>query len=130
MRTSEEKIQVEVEMGTPFVKINFKKLGTWTTETWLKMMCKNLGSLEIELLRRDLPLLLLNRKGDMYIMSEFVVLYDMDKITMRILNRICLLTKFYAMSDLETGNCLSIRKDMVAAFTPGTEEQSQYEWPQ
>ena len=34
------------------------------------------------------------------------------------------------MSDLVTGDGLSIRKDMVTAHTPGEEEQSQREWPQ
>ena len=34
------------------------------------------------------------------------------------------------MSDLETGNGLSIRQDIVAAYTPGMEKQIQFKWPQ
>ena len=53
----------------------------------------------------------------------------MGKRTMRILNRVRLPMEIYAMSDLATGNGLSIRQDMVAKCTPGTEEEIQYEWP-
>ena len=41
---------MEILRGTPFVQLIFEKLGKWTTKTWLKMMRKNLGSIEIELL--------------------------------------------------------------------------------
>ena len=89
-----------------------------------------MGIMEIELLWRDLPSFLLQIEGDTYIMSEFSSLYDMDKRTMRRLNQVRLSMEMYAMSDLETGNGLSIRPNMVAVCTPGMEEQRQYEWPQ
>ena len=130
MRDSAEKVQMGIGMGTPFVQITFNKLGTWTTKTRLNMMRKNLGSLEIKLLRLDLPSLLMQREGDTCIMADFAGLYDMDKRTMRRLNQICLSMEIYTMSDLATGNVLSIRKDMVASCTPGKEENSQYECPQ
>ena len=57
-------------------------------------------------------------------------LYDMDKIKKRILNHVCLPMEIYAVSDLVKGNGLRIRQDMVGAYTPGAEEQIQYEWPQ
>ena len=94
------------------------------------MMWKNLGSLEIQLLWSDLPSLPLHIQGDTYIMAEFAVLYDMDKRTMRRLNQLFLSMEIYTMSDLATGNGLSICQDIVAACTPGMEEQSQYKWPQ
>ena len=63
-------------------------------------------------------------------MSEFSGLYDMDERKTRRMKRVRLSMEFYAISDLATGNGLSIRYDMVAVCTPGTEEQSQYKWPQ
>ena len=65
-----------------------------------------------------------------YIMADFPGLYYMDNRTMRILNRACLSMEIYVMSDLVTGNGFIIRQDMVASCAPGTEVQSQYEWPQ
>ena len=47
IRASAEQVQMEIVMGTPFVQLPFQKLVTWTTKTWLNMMCKNLGSLDI-----------------------------------------------------------------------------------
>ena len=57
MRASEEQVQMEIRIGTPFVKLTFDKLGTQKTKTWLKVIWKNMESLEIELLCSDLPLL-------------------------------------------------------------------------
>ena len=54
MRSLEEHVQMEIIMGTPFVQLPFDKLGMWITETWLKIMWKNKGSLELELLWSDL----------------------------------------------------------------------------
>ena len=71
----------------------------------------------------------MQREGGMYIMAEFDGLYDMDKITMRILKCVRLSMLIYLVLDLATGNGLSIRQDMVVACTPGTEEYRQYEWP-
>ena len=48
-------------------------------------------------------------------MKEFDGMYDMDKRTIMRLNRVCLSIEIYAISDLATGNDLSIRQDMVAA---------------
>ena len=53
-------------------------------------------------------------------MAEFDNLYDMGRKTMRILNCVHLSMEIYVMSDLATGNGLSIQKDMVAECTPGT----------
>ena len=69
MRASAEQIQIKIGMGTPFVQLPSEKFGTWTTKTWLKMMWKNLGRLEIELLWSDLPSLTLQKEGDKYIMA-------------------------------------------------------------
>ena len=69
-------------------------------------------------------------RGGAYIIVEFDGLYDIDKITTRRLNYVSLSMEFYLMSDLATGNGLSIRQDMVSACTSRTEEQSQYEFPQ
>ena len=77
-------------MGTSFVQLPFKKFGTWKTKTWLNMMWKNLGSMDIELLWHDIPFLLLQREGNQYIMTEFSGLYNMDKIKMKRLNRVLL----------------------------------------
>ena len=63
-------------------------------------------------------------------MSEFAILYDMYKRTMRILKCVRLSMEMNTMLDLATGNGFSIWQDMVAAWYPGTEEQRQYEWPQ
>ena len=63
-------------------------------------------------------------------MVEFSGLYDIDKRPTRRLNCVCISMEIYAISDLATGNGLSIEQYMVAACTPGTEEQNQYEWPQ
>ena len=130
MRASTEKVQTEIGMGTPFVKLPFEKFGTFTNQKLLKIMWKNLGSLEKELLWRDLPSLPLQREGDTYIMADFSSLYDMYKRTISRLKQVRLSMKIYAMSDLTTGNSLSIQQDMVVVCTPGTEEQNQYEWPQ
>ena len=64
MRSSEEQFQMKIGMGTPFVQLPFEKFGTWRTETWLKMMWKNLGGLDIELLWIDLPYLPLQIERD------------------------------------------------------------------
>ena len=117
---------MEIGMGIPFVQLIFVKFGTWTTKTWLKTMWKNRGSLEIELILRDLPYLLLQREGCTCIMTEFDGLYDIDKRTIRRLNRVRLSMEIYVMSDLATGNGLRIWQDIVAACTPEMEEQSQY----
>ena len=93
-------------------------------------MWNNLGRLEIELLWLELLSLPLQIEWGTYTMTEFAGLYDMDNRTMRILNRVRLSMEIYAMSDLTTGNGLSIHKDMVAACILGTKEHSQYEWPQ
>ena len=61
IRDLSEKVHTEIGMGTPFVKIPFEKFGTWTTETWLKMMWKNLWRLDIELLWSYLPYLPIHR---------------------------------------------------------------------
>ena len=60
---------MEIGMGIPFIKLHFTEFGTWTTETWLKVMWKNLSSLEIELIWNELPSLTLMRKGHTYIME-------------------------------------------------------------
>ena len=59
--------------------------------------------------------------------GRFSGLYDIDKRTMRILNRVHLSMEVYAMPYLAAGYGLRIRRDMVAAYAPGAEEQSQYE---
>ena len=48
-------------------------------------------------------------------------LYDMDKRTMRILNRVRLSIEIYAISDLAKVNGLNIRQNIVAACTTVTE---------
>ena len=88
---------------------------TWKTQTWLKMMWENLGRLEIELIWSALTYLLNQREGGMCILLEFTGLYDMYKRKMSALNHILLSMEIYVISDLATGNGLSIRKDMVAA---------------
>ena len=50
IRASAEQVQIEIGIGTSFVQLPFEKFDTCTNETWLKMMWKNLGILEIELL--------------------------------------------------------------------------------
>ena len=54
-------------------------------------------------------------------MAEFDGLYDMDGRILRMLNQVHLSMEIYVVSYLATENGLSIRKDMVSAFTPGTE---------
>ena len=117
---------MEIGMGKPFIQLPFNKFGTWTTETWLKTMWNHLGDLEIELLWRDIPSLPLKRNRGKYIVAEVSGLYDMDKRTMRRLNRIRLSMEVYAMSDIETGDGLSIRQDMVAEHTIEAKKQNQY----
>ena len=121
IRALAEQVQMEMEIGTSFVQLPFEKFDTCTNETWLKMMWKNLGSLDIELLWSYIPYLPLHIEGDICIMAEFYGLCDMDKRTIRILNRLRMSMEMYAMSDLATGNGLSIQQDMVAAFTAVTE---------
>ena len=93
---------MEIVMGKTFVQLTLDNFGTWTTGTWLKMMWKNLGILEIELLRRDIPSLTLQIERDTYIMVEFSSLYDMDKRTIGRLDCVRLSMDIYAMSDLAT----------------------------
>ena len=121
-RASAEQVQMEIVMGTSFVQLNFEKFGTCTTETWLKMMWNNLRILEIELLWSEPLSLPLHIEWETYIMEEFAGLYDMDKRTTRRLNQVRLPMKIYALSDLATGNGLSIRQDIVSSCTPGTEK--------
>ena len=88
MISSAEQVHMETGMGIPFIQLNFENFGKWTTKICLKTTRKNLGSLEIELLWSDLPYLLLNIEGDKYTMEDFSGPYDMDKITMRRMNRV------------------------------------------
>ena len=88
MRYSVEQVQMDIGMGTPFLRLHFDKFGTWTTKTCFKATWKNMGSLEIELLWRSLPSIPLHREGDTYIMANFSGLYDMYKKTNSILNRV------------------------------------------
>ena len=70
MSALEEQVQMEIGMVTPFVELPFEKFGMCTNKTWLKMMWKNLGSLDIELLWYELTSLKLHREVYIYIMSE------------------------------------------------------------
>ena len=51
-------------------------------------MWKDLGSLDIELLWRDLPSLSIQKERNTYIIAEFSDLYDMDKRTVMTLNQV------------------------------------------
>ena len=64
MSALEEQVQMEIGMVTPFVELPFEKFGMCTNKTWLKMMWKNLGGLDIELLWIDLPYLPLQIERD------------------------------------------------------------------